>query len=197
MKSSLDCRKDFLCVVIESETADGSSIRGWYPVHKAERAEIQTLCGRPLTNISATEGIYVDEEGNVFQLANQGETIPLEVEQVATERKNELETLLEASLNGSRPPPQVDASGQTVGKDDRGRGTKRANRKSVKILPARREESADGITGASNGAEEGSDRDAASRDFARLNLRQKLALVRRRLPTSRNAATTSVPTTTT
>jgi ERF superfamily protein len=181
MKISLNCRKDFLCVVIESEAPDGSSIREWYPVYKAERAEVETLCGRPLTNISSTEGVYVDEEGNVYELANHGDTKPLEVEQFAPERKSELKTLLEASLNGARASLQSDASGQTAGKGDRGRGTKRANRKSVKIIPARREKSADGITQASNGAEEGSDRDTASLDFARLNLRQKLALVRRRL----------------
>lgn len=180
MKASLDYKKDFLCILAESKTSDGSSIEEWYPVYKAERAEVQTLIGRPLTNISATEGIYVDEEGNVFQLVNRGETKPLAVEHVTEGQKSELEALLEASLNGARPSPQI-VSGQTVGKDDRGRGTKRANRKSVKILPARRKGPADRITEASNGAEEGSDRDTASLDFARLNLPQKLALVRRRL----------------
>jgi hypothetical protein len=181
MKSSLDYKNKFLCVLSESEGLNGSLLREWYPVCKGSRAEVETLCGRPLTNVNPTEGIYIDEEGNVFQLANRGETKPLEVEQVAAERKSELETRLEASLNGSRPLPQVDASGQTVGKDDEGGGTKRAHRKRIKIVPARREESADGITEEGNGSEEGSDRDTGSLNFARFNLRQKLALVRRRL----------------
>jgi hypothetical protein len=78
MHTRLDYRDGFLRVVTESVTPHQSLTRQWYPVDAAERAEVETLCGRPLTNINPMEGIYVDEESNVFQLENQGE--PLEVE---------------------------------------------------------------------------------------------------------------------
>ena len=181
MKSSLDYRKNFLCVLIESEVSDGSSIRKWYPVYKAERAEAGMLCGRPLTSMNPKEGIYVDEEGNVFQLANRGGTKPLEVEQLAAEGKSELEALLEASLNGVPQSPEADAAGQAEGKSDTGSVAKRAHRKRIKIVPARRDEFADAAAQVSNGAEEDPARDAANLSSVRLNLRQKLALVRRRL----------------
>ena len=58
---------------------------------------------------------------------------------------------------------------------------KRAHRKRLKVVPARREESVDAATQASNGTEGDQARDAANLSSARLNLRQKLALVRRRL----------------
>ena len=146
MKVSTDYKKNFLCVVIESEASDGPSIREWYPVYKADRAEVGTLCGRQLTSINPTEGIYVDEEGNVFQLANRGETKPLEVEQLGARRKSELEALLEASLDGPAPSrSHADASGQVAEKDDRGMGVKRAHRKRLKVVPARREESVDAV----------------------------------------------------
>ena len=102
MKTILDYKKDFLCVLTESDTSDGSSIRVWHPVRRAERTEIETLSGRPLTIINPTEGIYVDEEGHVFRLANRGETKPLEVEQLGAGQKSELEALLEASLMDRR-----------------------------------------------------------------------------------------------
>jgi len=126
------------------------------------------------------EGIYLDEEGNVFQLANRGETKPLEVEQLGAGPKSELEALLEASLSGPAPS-HADASGQAGEKDDRGIGVKRAHRKRLKVVPARSEESVDAATQTSNGREGDPTGNAANLGSARLNLRQKLALVRRRL----------------
>jgi len=139
------------------------------------------LCGLPLTSMNPKEGIYVDEEGNVFQLANRGGTKPLEVQQLAAEGKSELEALLEASLNGAPQSPEADAAGQAEGKSDTGRVAKRAHRKRIKIVPARRDEFADAAAQVSNRAEEDPARDAANLSSARLNLRQKLALVRQRL----------------
>jgi len=44
----------------------------------------------------------VDEEGTVFQLANKGETKPIEVEHLLGTEKTELEVLLAASLKGRK-----------------------------------------------------------------------------------------------
>ena len=54
-------------------------------VHAAEEAEVRTLVGRRVTEVNSDEGIYVDEEGNVFQLAEKGRSKPMEVEQSALE----------------------------------------------------------------------------------------------------------------
>ena len=51
----------------------------------------------------------MDEEGNVYQLMNKGETKPIAVEHLPRTEKTELEVLLEASLNGRK------ANGQTGG----------------------------------------------------------------------------------
>ena len=75
LKSVLDYRKRFVCVLVESEISRNSGgvtlVREWRPVHAAEMAEIRTLIGRPVTEVSSDEGIYVDEDGNVFQLAEK------------------------------------------------------------------------------------------------------------------------------
>ena len=82
MKMSLDHKKGFLCVLTESEISDGPLVptRQWHPVHPAEEAEVWTLVGRPVTEANPDQGIYVDEEGNVFQLAAKGRSKPMEVE---------------------------------------------------------------------------------------------------------------------
>ena len=58
----------------------------------------QTLHGRPVTCVNLQEGIYVDEEGNVFQLLDKGATKAIAVEPLPGTKKTELEVLLEASL---------------------------------------------------------------------------------------------------
>ena len=89
MKTTLDYKKDFLCVLTESEVSDGQRgavlVREWHPVHAADEAEVRTLVGRPVTEVNSDEGIYIDEEGNVFQLAEKGRSKPMEVEQSAWE----------------------------------------------------------------------------------------------------------------
>ena len=53
MKTTLDYKKDFLCVLTESEISDGPRgvvlVKEWHPVHAAEEAEVRTLIGRPVT----------------------------------------------------------------------------------------------------------------------------------------------------
>jgi ERF superfamily len=98
MQTSLDYNGDFLCVLSEFEVPDErhgrTLVKEWYPVHPAEEAGVQALVGRPVMVTDSAEGIYVDEEGNVFQLANKGETKPLEVERVAAKRRGRPKALM-------------------------------------------------------------------------------------------------------
>ena len=181
MNPRLDYRDGFLCVLAESVAPDQSLTKAWYPVRAAEQVEVQTLLGCPLTEISPAEGIYVDEEGNVFQLADQGETPPLQVEQVAGAARSELETLLEASLSSTRCPTETAPSGYPA---DKSRGTttsKRPHRKRIRRIHVRAEATDGGIAERGARAQEEPVGTGASPDSAGLNLRQKLALVRRRI----------------
>jgi hypothetical protein len=182
MSSSLDYRNGVLCVVKESAAPDQSLTRAWYPVRAAEQAEVPTLRGCPLTEISPMEGIYVDEEGNVFHLAEQGETPPLQVERVDGAGKSELETLLEASLGDARRTAQTAASRRMAAKDRGSATTKRPHRKRVTSIRTLGSDGTDGsIAEPGKGAQEEAGDAGASLEPARLNLRQKLAVVRRRL----------------
>jgi hypothetical protein len=90
MKSTLDFKKDFLCVLMQYEVLHGHTqtwVKEWYPVRPAEEAEVATLLGRPLIEVERNEGVYVDEEGNVFELAEKGATKAFEIERSAEERK--------------------------------------------------------------------------------------------------------------
>ena len=83
MKASLDYHDRFLCVLIQN----GAELKQWFPVNRADYEEIQTQLGRSVTSVNQQEGIYVDEEGNVFQLADKGETKPIAVEHLPGRRK--------------------------------------------------------------------------------------------------------------
>ena len=52
MKTTLDCKKEFLCVLTESEISHGPRgaipVKEWHPVHAAEEAEVRTLAGAQL-----------------------------------------------------------------------------------------------------------------------------------------------------
>ena len=65
MKTILDCKKDFLCVLTESEISHGPRgavlVKEWHPIHKAEEPEVRTLLGRPVTEINSDEGIYIGD----------------------------------------------------------------------------------------------------------------------------------------
>src|SRR5216683_127927 len=105
MKTSLEYKKGCLCVLTESEISDKPRgavlVREWHPVHKAEKAEVRSLLGRPVTEANSDEGIYIDEEGNV-QLAEKGRSKPMEVEQSAWEREP-AGAEPQASANGRAP----------------------------------------------------------------------------------------------
>ena len=82
----LGFRNGFLCVLAERSGSDGpqpKTLKLWYPVREAQEAETRTLEGRPVAEMDRKEGIYVDEEGAVFQLAGKGATKPILIEEVA------------------------------------------------------------------------------------------------------------------
>src|SRR5882724_9555736 len=97
MRTTIGFREGLLCVLQE-----GNGSPAWLPVREADDGERPTLDGRPVSLIDATEGIYVDEQGTVYQLMDKGETKPIKVEHLAGTEKTELEGLLEASLNGTK-----------------------------------------------------------------------------------------------
>src|SRR5580693_6483606 len=112
MKSTLDYRDGYVCILNEPERfgdlGDGI-MREWYVVREAAEAEAATLIGRPVKHLEANEGLYIDEEGNVYQLKDKGETQPIAVEHLPGKEKTELESLLEASLNGENASGQLSA----------------------------------------------------------------------------------------
>ena len=62
MKTSLDYRKDYLCVLSEREVRHGPHIgllRQWYPVHKADQSEVRTLLGLPVTQIQSAGKVFM------------------------------------------------------------------------------------------------------------------------------------------
>jgi ERF superfamily len=181
MQTSLDYKSDFLCVVSEFEVPDGrhsrTLVKEWYPVHPADEAEARAFVGRPVTVTDSEEGIYIDEEGNVFQLMDKGETNPIEVEHLPSAEKTELEVLLEASLKGEKKP-EPNGDSKRVHRKIRNSG-----RKTQHVLQV------------VSGAPESASPEALQRAEAvgravdgevpenrgRLNLRQKFAEVRRRI----------------
>ena len=102
MNTSLDYRNRFLCVLAD----DGIQQKCWFPVIEAEHSEVRTLLGRPVTQLDPGKGTYVDEEGNVFQLLDKGDTKPIEVEHLPATEKTELELLLQASLKEEKTHEQ-------------------------------------------------------------------------------------------
>src|ERR1019366_5795969 len=175
MKTTLEYKDDFLYVVEEQDGATGVA-KKWFPVRRAECAEAQTLQGRPVTSVNQREGIYVDEEGNVFQLADKGETKPIEVEHLPGTEKTELEVLLEASLRGGQ------ANGKNSGakrllKKNRTSGRKPQALQAASPKPEARPAEAPPAVQASAPTSN----IVPSEAPLQLNLRQKLAEVRRRI----------------
>src|SRR5258708_2653956 len=128
MQTKLDYKRDFLCVLSEFEIEDGESdrtlVKEWYPVHATEEVEALTLVGRPVTPTDSEEGIYVDEEGNMFQLLNKGETKPIEIEHLPEREKTELEVPPGASLKAKKTQDQSRHS-KKVERKNRTNGRKR------------------------------------------------------------------------
>src|ERR1019366_6947346 len=175
MKATLEYKDDFLCVVEEKGTAAGL-VREWRAVRKAEHAEVQTLLGRPVTSVNQQEEVYVDEEGNVYQLADNGETKPIEVEHLPETEKTELEVVLEASLEGRKANGQNGGAKQLL-KRNRSSGRKQQALQMETAKPEARLAEAPPVVETSASTFNG----AAAEAPVQLNLRQKLAEVRRRI----------------
>ncbi|MGO9449952.1 MAG: ERF family protein [Candidatus Binataceae bacterium] len=172
MSAILDYRKKSLCVLID----DGIQEKCWFPVTKAQKAEVQTLLGRSITQLDPEKGTYVDEEGNVYQLADKGETKPIAIEQFPGREKTELEALLEASLQGGK------ATGQNSGPKRLLKKNRRSDRKQQALQMATGKPEA--LLAEAPPAVERSAptfNSVTPEDSMRMNLRQKLAEVRRRI----------------
>jgi ERF superfamily len=175
MQTKLDYKRDFLCVLSEFEIPDGKNtlVKEWYPVHRTEEVEARALVGRLVTATDSEEGLYVDEEGNVFQLLNKGETKPIEVEHLPGMKKRDLEVLPEASSNGKKPHEQ-NGDSKGMQRKNRNNGRKRqvlpTNGVALQLLRPETKSAAQPSADAANGAAP-----------MQLNLRQKLAEVRRRI----------------
>ena len=182
MKTVLDYKNDFLCVLTESEISNGPCgavpMKEWHPVHAAEEAEVRTLVGRPVTEVNSDEGIYIDEEGNVFQLAEKGRNKPMEVEQSAWEEEP-AGADAQVSANGQKPKEGKAEGAASDNRRGKVRQERTPNRKAKRR--SARAESANGLNDhIENGATK-EDSGFAAPMFAELNLREKFAEVRRRL----------------
>ena len=183
IKTTLDYKKHFLCVLTESEISEGlrgvALVKEWHPVHAAEEAEVRTLVGRPVTAANPEEGIYVDEEGNVFQLAEKGRSKPMEVERSALEREI-AGADAETSSHGLAPKEGEPSEGVPNGNHHGKARKEKTPRKNGK----RRLVTAGSSNGSGVHIDYGTATEAtgfAASMFAQLSLRQKLAVVRRRL----------------
>ncbi len=175
MKTTLEYKDDFLYIVEEKDGATGAA-RKWFPLRSADHAEAQTLHGRPVTSVNHQEGIYVDEEGNVFQLMDKGRTKPIEVERLPGTGKTEVEALPKASLNG-RKTNRRNGESKRMHRKNRNNGRKQQALQIDSSAP----ESLSPETTANADASADSPNLAASDAPVQLNLRQKLAEVRRRI----------------
>jgi len=151
-------------------------LRQWYPVHKADRSEVRALLGLPVKQIDSGEGIYADEEGNVFRLAEGGRTKAIEIEQCAGK--------LEVAMNtgGASFNEGIPSAEEAANQNHRHSGRHRGPNVQRKAQAARgRPSESSGARSAGNGSQEEEANLAESVTFVRLNLRQKLAVVRRRI----------------
>ena len=172
MKATVQCRDGFLFIAEEREGA-----MAWLPVRQTNQTEARALGGRSVTAVDSPEGTYVDEEGNVYQLMDKGETKPVAVEYLSGGEKSELEVLLEASLKDEKIPKPNGGSKRTHRKV---RNSSQKARHVLQVVSAAAPESSS--TEAPQRAEARSiavNGEAAQNP--RLNLRQKLAEVRRRI----------------
>src|SRR5712671_3499909 len=171
MRNAIGFREGWLCILQE-----GNGSTAWLPVRTADDGTRPILEGRTVSLLDAKEGTYVDEEGTVYQLRDKGATKPIKVERPAGTGKTELEGLLEASLNGTKKGGQNGAP-KPLFKKNRSRNRKQLRLQAAPATtePKRAEKSPPLEPGTAMLV------DAPIEDSVRLNLRQKLAEVRRRL----------------
>jgi hypothetical protein len=173
VKTTLDYKENFLCVLAQCEVLHShvrTLVSEWYPVRQADEAEVRTLLGRPLTETDPEEGIYTDEEGNVFQLAEKGASKAIEVER---KEVNSGQEVVSPGENGT--PEEIKVSGA--------KAKRRVRLKTRRGDHALRDEFVRGRGAHRDGIEENEQESPTTEPvtFAQLNLRQKLAVVRRRI----------------
>jgi hypothetical protein len=171
MKATVECRDGFLFIAEEREGA-----MAWLPVRHTNETEARALGGRPVTAVDSTEGTYIDEEGNVYQLMDKGDTKPIEIEDLSGGEKSELEVLLEASLNGRMADGQNGGPKQLLKKNRSSNRQQQALQVATAKPEARPAEAPPAVETSTSTFNV-----FAPEDHARLNLRQKLAEVRRRI----------------
>src|ERR1700719_3978868 len=93
MSTAVGFREGLLCIRQER-----NGLSTWLPVRQADDGEPPLLDERPVRLVDAEEGIYVDDQGTVYQLRDKGVTKPIEFEHLPKAEKTELEGLLEASF---------------------------------------------------------------------------------------------------
>jgi hypothetical protein len=175
MSTTLEYKDHLLCVVENKDGPIGTA-REWRPVRRAEYAEVQTLLGRPVSLVNQEEGMYVDEDGSVYQLADKGVTKPIAVERLPEGEKTELETLLEASLRGRNQTESIANSSQEF---RRIRHTGSMAKAVLQVVgPAQESTGPETLCPDANRAAVNGE---PSKAPALLNLRQKLAEARRRI----------------
>jgi hypothetical protein len=153
-------------------------MKEWHPLPAPEEAEVRTLVGRPVSEVNSDEGIYVDEEGNVFQLAEKGRSEPMEIEQVASERER-AGAEAQTSVNGRKPK---EGKAEEVASDNHGDKVRRE--RTPRRKAKRRSARAESANGLGAYVDDGAAREIsgfAAPMFTQLNLREKFAEVRRRL----------------
>jgi hypothetical protein len=206
MKTTLDHRDSHLCVLYESQLGDGSSdglgiLREWYPVREATEGEVAILVGRPVNSIERDEGLYADEEGNPYQLSEQGRTRPLAVEMtLAANDRERAENKGESGTDDQALAEPMAAEGTSTGGIEGGVRLKTLLRKPRKKSRTtagcgtnghaghdqlagepRSESASDHLGGEELVGDERQAGNIRDRQTAPLNLRQKLAEVRRRI----------------
>jgi ERF superfamily len=208
MKSTLEYRNGHLCVLNRSKLSPKNpefplgTLCEWYPVKEATEDEAAMLVRRTLITVEPDEGLYVDEEGNPYQLSERGRTRPVAVEM--TPALNDPEPTNHEEENGIHTQPRLDAMAEE--RASTARAASSITPKALLKRPRRKRRAnaaGCGSNGHSNhdqlggqacsrssnipfGGEESAGDESPTGNIrnsgtAALNLRQKLALVRRRL----------------
>jgi hypothetical protein len=178
MKSTLDYRKNFLCVLAQYEVLHEQTqawVKEWYPIREADEPGVATFVGRALTEVDSDEGLYVDEEGNVFALAQRGATKAIEVERSSGGNEADGGQTV-GSPDEKEAPEEIKAPAR--GKPKRVRLRTRRSGRTIGVGTFRNP------AAQRDGAERQEQQDGTAIEpiaFPQLNLRQKLAVVRRRL----------------
>jgi hypothetical protein len=80
-QSRLEARDGVLCIVVETPFSAGASeasspgMRQWFRVEEPD-ATPALVAGRPIRNLDAQEGLFVDEEGDSYRVAGGGQAKP-------------------------------------------------------------------------------------------------------------------------